>query len=196
MLTYNDIIARFSSRNKTLTIDKYDIIDWVGECVRSIGNIDNCEWFKGVPLVLENKSALLPCNFYKLDYLYKGRSPFSLSSDGDFRVVGEKRINFDNNYSNITIDYYGLPLDEEGYVAVENDLVAEACYWYCLHNLMLDDYLQGLIDQGRWQFVLESKNIAMSDAEGSLRKFNKNRQTRLLEIVMNIRPKFIVPRGI
>ena len=97
-MTYTDVIAKFSSRNKNMTIDKYDIIDWVNECVRGIGNLDNCVFFKGVELTVTNKTALLPCNFYKLDYLFKNGAAFSLSGDGDFRVSGDKRINFDDDY--------------------------------------------------------------------------------------------------
>ena len=195
-MTYTDVIAKFSSRNKNMTIDKYDIIDWVNECVRGIGNLDNCVFFKGVELTVANKTALLPCNFYKLDYLFKNGSPFSLSGDGDFRVSGDKRINFDDDYTNITIDYYGLLLDDEGYVAIENEQVAEACYWYCLVNYMLDDYLQGLVPTDRWKFVNDMKDATMSEAEGSMKKWNKNRANRMMEIMFNLKPKFVTPRSI
>lgn len=190
--TYEDILSKFQSRNKNLQIDKWDIIDWCSEAVRQIGNLDYCDFYKDVAVTIANKTTPLPCNFYKLDGVYKSGLLLDTSK---FREK-TRYVDFSENYTDIKIDYYGLPVDADGYPEIANEDVAEFCYWYCLELLMLDDYLQGALPENRYRYITDRKETSCNEASASLRRMNKNRHTKMNMIILNVRPKINVPRGI
>lgn len=188
--SYEDVLAKFNSRNKNLQIDNFDIIDWCSELVYQVGNLDYCDFFKGYPLDIKNTKAPKPCNFYKLDLMMINGSHMNADK---FRERA-KWIDFSEDYKGCTMDYYGLPLDEEGYPQIANEDVAEAAYWYCMEMLHMDDYLQGIIPTDRYQYIVDSKERCMNEASASLRMMNKNRHTKMNMIMLNLKNKPQVPR--
>jgi hypothetical protein len=189
---YEDVLAKFSSRNKNLQVDKWDVIDWCAEAVRQIGNLDYCDLYKDVTVTISNKTTPLPCNFYKLDGVYQGGS---LMSTSKFREK-TRYIDFDQDYTTVKIDYYGLPVDAEGYPEIANDDVAEFCYWYCMTMIYMDDYLQGNIPSDRYRWIEEQRDRTCNEAGASLKRFNKNRHTHMNMIILNMRRKIYVPKAI
>jgi hypothetical protein len=192
MYTYQDVLAKFNSRNKDLQVDEDDIIDWCSEIVQSVGNLDYMTFFKGVEIkVNKNRIAMLPCNFYKLDYLFINGCAMNSS---DFRVRSRKSISFTKNIECVTIDYYGIPLDDEGYPELANDDVVEACYWYCLEMLMMDDWLTSKLSETKYEIIKNNKKESMTEASSSLRSWTKNRQSDFNRVLLNMHPKLRVPR--
>lgn len=188
--TYEDVLAKFNSRNKNLQIDKFDIIDWCSELVYQVGNLDYCDFFRGYPLTIKDQKVAKPCNFYKLDLVLIDNQHMN---SNNFRERN-KYIDFDKNYVNCFMDYYGIPIDAEGYPEIANEDVAEACYWYCMEMLFMDDFLTNNIDATRYQYILDSKEKCMNEASASLRRYNKNRQTKMNMIMLNMKPTVQVPR--
>lgn len=192
MYSYNDVLAKFSSRNKDLHVDKYDVIDWCAEVIRSCGNLDYCNLYKNFELTIDkNKIAMLPCNFYKLDYVLINGKPMLADL---FREKSRKLISFDEQYTNVTIDYYGTDLDDEGYPSIASEDLTEACYWYCLEMMMLDDFLMNKMSENKYRHIIDKKEVYMTEARSSMRMWSKNRQNRFNKLITNYSPKLNVPR--
>jgi len=194
-MNYEDVLSKISARNKSLAYDKFDIIDWCSEVVRSIGNLDYCNYYAQLKLEKTPSGYLpLPCNFYKLDEVFNG----SVSVDpAMFRQMGDKQLWVSPEFgNNVFINYYGFWLDENGYPELFSEEVVEAAYWYCLEMLRLDDFLNGLITQSAYGHIIDKKERWFGAAKGSYRQMTKNRLNRFNLLRMNIHVKLTQPHGI
>lgn len=198
-MTYKDVMAKLQQRNKNLQFDTFDIIDWCAEVITNhIGHLDYMDYYKDYVLEIKKTNngfrAQLPCNFYKLDYLLLGGVPLDSSV---FRQRSMRYIDFYKDIGKTVImDFYGIPMDEEGYPEIANDDVADACYWYCLEMLNLDRYLNSDLPESKMAFITDKKERAISEARSSLRLMNKNRLNKINMIIHNVKPKLIVSRGL
>lgn len=156
-----------------------DMIEWIGECLSSIGEFNQYKRY-AKQLTIANGKAVLPSNFYKLVQVsYNGRP--LLPASGSFtnllcptdtntlsqsiidlggNDISENAILDSNTPSNtfrysiddcyiktefkdgtIYIAYVGLPIDDEGFPLVPDDIAFDnACFWYIVSKLVLGGY--------------------------------------------------------
>ena len=155
-----------------------DMIEWIGECLSSIGAIPQYKKC-AKRLEIENGMACLPLNFYQLLQVSYNGHPI-LPATGSFSGaitpydnsvldpliidLGANDINegkilqqkgfgdgyiIDGNYIKtefktgiIYIVYYGIPVDDDGFPLVPDDIsFDQACMWYIISRLVLGGYM-------------------------------------------------------
>jgi len=134
------IAAMISRNNKHLIFDIADVVEWVGEAIVNIGQFDTFKRFppkEGEFHTITNHRVLLPCHIYRLLGVYRHNvevSATEFTRNGpylDFHRWDNEPLQF---------DYIGIDVDEEGYPYVDRTQL-QACYWYCLKMLYLEDFI-------------------------------------------------------
>jgi hypothetical protein len=166
-VSVDTVAARIARNYKGIAFDKGDIAEWCFEVVKNIGKYESFVQYKGIKIDVLNKKAKLPCNVYRLLYVH-GENGCCHSqyyrNDGTFLNFSDHQLPKDH----VTIDYIGFALDEDGIPMIE-DGSQEACFWYCLSRLLLEDYLTGKVAADKYQFIDQKYMHYCSVARGSMR---------------------------
>jgi hypothetical protein len=101
----------------------------------------------------------------------------------------------DDNYRDrrITIDYIGILLDEEGYPMID-EISLQACYYYCLKMMMMEDFLLGKVPPVAFEFIDESYGKYVQKARSSFKNVSRNDMDEITMILYNMVPKIRLPR--
>lgn len=186
------VAARIARNYKGIDFDLGDIVEWCFEVIKNIGKYDHFIEYKGVQIEVKNKRAALPCNMYRLLSVVSGGRSCSYSqyyNDGSF-------LNFSDGVTDgaISIDYIGYMLDEEGYPMIE-DSQQEACFWYCLSRIMLEDFLTGKMTGERYGFIEQKYHHYVSTARGDLRWVSREDMAEFQRVSMNVIKSVRYPRS-
>jgi len=185
------IATKIARNNKHLEFDIYDIVEWCAEAERNIGEYASFVEHKDIPLHIDNLRALAPCGIYRVLFVKSnGNNFYNYNFDGtffNFRIGIQQRI---------TIDYIGIPLDEEDGFPLILDTHEEACYWYCLSRLYLEDFLTGKMDKQRYDFI-DLKYVTYKDrAKTSMKHMSRDEVDEINMIIHNWIPSVRMPKNI
>lgn len=167
-------------------IPEFDIIEWISEALAFIGAFGQYE-SKTVILTVENHTAKLPAGFYRLQDImannramhWAGNSLISNWCCEDCKIptcndnmLCEQTFYIDNyclhttlsNDSKVCITYLSIPVDEQGYPTVPDDVYYfEACKMYVTKQLDWQNWRKGRIpdkvkddSQMKWDFYVQS----------------------------------------
>ena len=170
-----NITAMISRSNKNLVVDKYDVAEWCADVLSEVGDFDSLPFVKDEVLAVENKQALLPCHLYRL---------VAVRRNGCSLLPSEYRRNgvylrFDDDLFKINIDYLSIPVDADGLPLIPTTH-RQACYWYCLSQIYLEDYLGNKISADRFSnlqtlyanYVIEAKQSFVNKTANEISELN------------------------
>ena len=203
MVNYKSIrtVAGMIARShKHLEFDIYDMIEWCGEAIKNIGNFESFRHYEpGVDkccrLRVENKQVLLPCNVYRLLSVYHKHSSINNTDylrDGDY--IRFRKNHYDDG-EEIQIEYLGIIIDEEGFPMVD-ELQLQACYYYCLKMMMMEDFLLGKTAPGAFQFLDQQYGKYVQKARSSFKNTTRNDMDEIMMIMYNMVPKIRLPKNL
>ena len=175
----DNIYQRLAQRIKGKELPKDDIIEWCAEVVVDVIG-QYTDWFRYQDVLLEptDKEVALPANCWyvkncKIDTSFK-------TSYIDFYVNGEY-LNIDYDYSEIYIDYWALPTDSvTGYLVIPRGC-QDACFWYCMKALYMEDYFERKIDQNRWNEINKEYEIAVEKAVAQTVRISDNERIKVMD---------------
>jgi hypothetical protein len=177
------VMAQITSLYKSVDVHKSDVLDW---CTRAelfeMVTIRDWFMFRNVPLVIDQKKALLPCNCHKLlDVFDSSGTRIKFRKDGSY-------LFFDDNYTGIVINYRGLPVDDEGRpLFIQTHILALARY--CIMNYFEEDFVTGKMDGQRWGYITNEWENQRDIARASLRNLSRNEIEEILQINADMVPK-------
>jgi hypothetical protein len=206
-VTAETIAAKISRNFKSLEFDIYDLVEWCAECEINIGDFYGFQRFNDVPIDVVNRKALLPCNIYRVLQVKSANCRdcpvYNYENNGSYLIFQQN--SFTNAYTQNTsppvdgtlkvlVDYIGIPIDPEtGYPLIKEGH-EEACYWYALTKLLFEDWLNGKIDNSRWEFINTMYGNYVQKAKSGFRHFTRDDMERLAMASMNIIPKLRFPK--
>jgi hypothetical protein len=142
------------------------------------------DWFlfRNVPLVIDQKKVVLPCNCHKLlDVITTSGERIKFRKDGSY-------LFFDDNYTDIVINYRGLPVDDLGRpLFISTHVMALARF--CIRNYFEEDFVTGKMDGQRWQYITGEWENERDIARASMRNLTRNDIEQILQINANMIPK-------
>lgn len=177
------IVSQIASLYPSIEIDRNKVLEWSAwVSLHELIMIRDWFIFKDVPVTIDQKKSLLPCNCHKLLDVYN-----SLGERIKFRRDGTY-IFFDNNYTDILISYRGLPVDEEGRPLFVRG-TERALARYCIMNYHEEAYMAGRLDGQRWSFLVEKWEDERDVARASIRNLSRNDIEAMLQINADMVPK-------
>jgi len=206
-VTPETIAAKIARNFKNLEFDIYDVVEWCAECEINIGDFEGFMRYNDVEIEVKNRKALLPCNVYRLLDVRSGNcdncSVYNYENHGSF--LRFQHNSFTNSFTQNTsppangelklvIDYIGMPIDPETGFPLIKEGHEEAAYWYCLTKLLLEDWLNGKIDNSRWEFINRMYGDYVQKAKSSFRFVSRDDMERFAMAAANLVPKLRFPR--
>ena len=176
----DNIYQRLTQRIKGKDISFPDIVEWCAECeLVEIGQMTDWFRFEGVEVTdITDKQFELPENCWYVKNV-KIITTFS-SKFVDFYVNGNY-LNLEEDYSTVYMDYFAFPTDTAtGYLLIPRGH-ENACYWYCVKNLFLEDYLNNQIDQNRWNVIQGEYELAVEKAVALSSRISENEKIKTLD---------------
>lgn len=189
-----DVAVRIARNNKNLSFELSDIIEWCAECeIYEIGEFEQFTPHYNQEITVKDGKALLPCNVYRVLNIAEGscKTKERHTNDGVYLHFPDKGT----GEWKISIDYLGIPLDEDGYPAIM-DGHQEACYWYCLTKIMLEDYLNKKIDSNQWSYINSMSAIKCREARSTFRFMTRNQMDEHMRMMHNMTRKVGMPKNI
>lgn len=176
-----NIYQRLTKIIKQREIPMFDIVDWCAECeLDEIGIVRDMWKYTDVEVTIADYQSALPTNCWHVIAVKKNNQPVNFYNNGNY-------LNFKYNYSNVYLDYYGVPIDSDtGYPLIVRGH-EDACMKYCLKMLFTEDYLTGAIDQNRWNTIENSYQDALSLATSKSSRISKNERIKVLEAMRVIK---------
>lgn len=199
--------------HKHLAFDIWDLVEWCAEAIKNVGNFESFHHY--IPehdpichLKIKNKQALLPCNVYRLLGVYHRGAPMNntdyIRNDSYLRFV-RHHDDWDSNDDDgsnddafiprrITIEFIGIPVDEEGMPMID-EIMIQACYWYCLKMIMTEDFLFGKVPPVAFNYLEEQYGKYVQKAKSSFKNTSRNDMDEIAMIMYNMIPKLRLPRN-
>lgn len=203
-ITAHTIGSRIARNNKTIEFDIYDIVEWCAEAEINIGDFEGFQRYNNVSITVKDKKALLPCNVYRLlqvkgagsaVYNYENNGTYLIFQDNSSQGSSSAGANPPNTGElQLFIDYLGIPIDPDTNFPLIKDGHQEACYWYCMTKLMLEDYLNRKIDEGRWAFIQGQYGKYVQKAKSGFQYVSRDDMDKMAMIVTNMIPRIRMPR--
>lgn len=187
--TYGDIFDRLARTFPEKNIQESDIIAWCAECETEwIGDIEAMTLYAKVPLTVTSLQALLPCNVYRiLDVFTDEANPNSVVpyyNNGAYLI-----FNSDMTETTVYITYYGITIDQDtGYPLIKQGH-EQACEAFCTFKLYYSDWMVGKIDNGKFSYIEQQKNLQIDAAKYDMRNMDRQRLRNIRTIMANIKPQ-------
>ncbi len=176
-ISYKTLIAKlYRDLNINEEINESSVLEWISEALDKIGAYAQYEEYKEC-ITLQNGKAKLPSNFYKLKDIWYNNKPLSWTSlsvstaytcegsniptcctHNNFYIEGcyiitDITIDQSESAQHLNIVYLGVPIDEEGYPLIPNDVYfIEACAKYVTYMLDHSEWRKGNITDKVFQF--------------------------------------------
>ena len=213
-VNYKSILARLYSELGSLTeIQEDDCIEWIADCLAMIGAFAQYNEINTI-LKLEEGKAKLPTNFYKLvDIRYNNR-PLMWSSNSFIHeyackdcLIPQSCKNCDmhsfyinggylitdvksTELSDICISYLGVPVDEEGYPLIPDDIYFfKACVAYVTHRMDYREWRKGNITKAVFDKSESEWLFYVSAARGAANMPNTAQLENLKNVLVRLIPK-------
>lgn len=172
--TAAEIFVRLLSSfpKKASEISKINVMRWCSEVVAEyltdpVGLIHHCKEpvGSGDDKIVEALRVELPLDVFKLEAVY--------GDDGTL----VKQFLYQGQYiyfssvdtpKNVTIDYYSLPMDNDGFPLIKRGYES-ACYYYCVYKMFEEDAgtIPPRIPQWRWLQICDDKEHELGAAANS-----------------------------
>ena len=124
---------------------------------------------------------MLPCNVYRLLRVYHRGVPMNntdyIRNDNYLRFV-RHHDDWDENDMDeddddfiprrVTIEFIGIPVDKEGFPMID-EIMIQACYWYCLKMMMTEDFLLGKVSPVAFNYLEEQYGKYVQKAKSSFK---------------------------
>jgi len=212
---FKTILARLYSELGILTeIPEHYVVEWVADALAMIGSYSQYEEMNLVLLLDEDGKVKLPTNFYKLiDIRYNGHmlqwssnsfvkdfgcdecliptkcitcDSFSFYINNSFIISDIKTTPPDNE---LCISYLGVPVDDEGYPLVPDDIYFQkACVAYVTHRLDYRDFRNGNISKAVFDKSESDWLFYVNSARGSANMPNAAQLENLKNIMVRLIP--------
>jgi hypothetical protein len=175
----DNIHQRLTQRIKGKEIPFEDIVEWCAECeLVEIGHFNDWFLYLDIELTLVDQEVDLPANCWYIKAIKTTAN--SASRHVDF-VVNGNAIIIDEDLSTVYIDYYAFPTDSDtGYLLIPRGH-ENACFWYCMKALHLSDYLDGRLDQNRWNMIENEYQMACEKATALSSRISDNERAKVLD---------------
>ena len=189
--TYGDIFERLTRTFPEKNIQESDIIAWCAECETEwIGDIEAMTQYTKKALTVSNLQALLPCNVYRiLDVYTDPTNPNSVIpyyNNGAYLIFGS-----DVTETTVYINYHGITIDQDtGYPLIKQGH-EQACEAFCLWKLSYSDWMTNRIDNSKFAYIEEQKNLQIDAAKYDMRNFDRQRLRNIRTIMANMRPQLV-----
>lgn len=174
------VYQRLTQTIKNKTIQFYDIVEWCAQCeLEEIGQVIEFFEHRDVDLTIADYQAALPVGCWRIQAVKRNESPVDYISNGNY-------LNFKKNYTNVKIDYLSIPLDAETGLPLIIRGHEAACYFYCLKNLYMEDYLEGRIDQNRWNTIERNYDQAIALIPSRTSTMSRNDRIKVLDAMKTV----------
>jgi len=196
-VSVKNIAARLARNIKGKNFDIYDVAEWAGECeVDEIGQYEGFAKYRNVKITVKHNKAYLPCNIYRVLNVYRDRCSIP-SYDWDGAYL---RFNFDdpssfNNEYTIELDYLGIMVDDQGLPMILKGH-EEACYWYIMTKIYLEDWMNNILASDRYQFFQDRLGHYVAKSQSSMRHYSRDDMNEVQAIMHNIVPKVRMSRNV
>lgn len=209
-ISAKSIIAKlYRDLNITTELNESHILEWLGEVLQKIGAFSQYEEINDI-LELTDGKAFLPSNFDRLVYITHNNKPLSWSTSSNLHNYDCPDCNkipnccTDNNFyisnniiitdikekdSKICITYLGVPIDEEGYPLIPDDIYfIEACSKYVMYMLDYREWRKGNIPDKVVQKSEQDYLFYINSARGSANMPNLAQLERLKNVWVRLSP--------
>jgi len=174
------IYQRLTQRIKKCQIDFYDVAEWCTDCmINEIGYSKDMYEYRDVLLTISDYQAAVPTNCFRIECVKRNDRIVNYINNGAY-------LNFEYNYTNVYIDYWAIPTDADTGLPVVPRGYEDACMWYCLKSLNLEDYLEGTMDQNRWNTINTELEVAKAKALANSSKLDRNTRIKMLRAMHTI----------
>jgi len=189
--TFEEIYARVTSLVKRKQINPADVLDWCVQCETEwIENYNSYVRYLQAKFVVSDFMVRMPP--YKVRILDVYESPNNKNSrlqyyDNGLYIALPSTYKKDHVY----VNFLGLPLDEESGLPMIHKGSEEACVAHVIHNLYFEDYLNGHIDQGRYNTIRETRDLQVRAAKSSFASYDRQELREILAISLNLTPHLV-----
>lgn len=207
-VTCQQIASMISRNNKNLVYDIYDIVEWCGEAVNNIGEYESFERFSNVEIEVIDKKALLPCNVWRVlkvsgnncsdctIYNYVNNGTYLSFSDNSLTNGATSSSSPPSDGTiKLRVDYIGIAIDSETGYPLILEGHEQACYWYCMTKLYMEDFLSGKMDGQRYNFIQEQYGKYVSKAKSSMRHTSRDDMDKMAMIRYNMIRSVRMPKN-
>jgi hypothetical protein len=196
-VTVQNIAARIARNVKGKEFDIWDIAEWCGECeTDEIGMYEGFAQYRNVEIPVKFNKGYMPCNVYRLLNVHRNKCSIAKYNwDGAYL-----KFNFDdpstfNSEYTVFIDYLGVMVDDQGLPMIL-DGNQEACYWYCMTKLYFEDFMNGLVAEGKYMFLQDRLGHYVSKCKTSFRHVTRDDMNEIQRIMHNLVPKVKMSRNV
>ena len=188
----DNIYQRLGQRIKGKELPFEDIVEWCAECeLIEIGQFTDWNRFQDVELTVADRQVELPANCWYVKRVKSGTGYYNKFID--FYVNGNY-INFSEDLTTVYIDYYAFPTDTvTGYLLIPRGH-ENACFWYCMKALHLQEYLDGRIDQNRWNMIENEYQMAVEKAVSLSTRISDNDRAKVLDAMFTKKHNYNNPK--
>lgn len=179
------IIAMLAASHKNLQLSENDIAEWCGECIEEIGEFTAMERFRDVKLTIKNNLAELPCNVFRVLHVKNGQHIPKYS-------INHPYIKFVRYSGSVTIDYLGIPVDDDGYPVIDRK-ARQACYWYSLKKLLTEDFYNGKVGQAAWEDIKINEEYYISSARGNMGNMTRDDLNGITKVMYSMVSSIFMP---
>jgi hypothetical protein len=179
----DSVLTKITDLYKSIDLTKTAVLESCTYAeLHELATIRDWFLFKNVPLVIDQKKAALPCNCHKLlDVFTDSKRRVKFRKDGTY-------LFFHENYTDVVINYRGLPVDDQGRpIFVNGHIMALARY--CIMNYFEEDFVSGKMDGQRWQYLVDQWENSRDVARASMRNLTRNDIEQILQINADMIPK-------
>jgi hypothetical protein len=178
----DNIYQRLTQRLKGREIPFEDIVEWCADCeLNHIGQYTDWFWMPDVEFKksdggIINQQIVVPtdCWYIKSVKGYNNSRYVNFYTNGNF-------ITLEDDLDSVWIDYYAFPTDSvTGYLIIPRGH-EEACFWYCLKALSLQEYMDGRLDQNRWNVIENEFEQAVVKAVAASSRISTNDRVKTLD---------------
>ena len=176
-------------RESGKAILEQDVIEWCQEIETEIcPNADHMFRYIGFELEVEGNKCIIPCNAWRILDVYTD------SQNNVSRIAGNnvgKWYVFSPHLklTKVYMDFVGTAFDEEdGYPLILKGH-EQACYWYCMYNIFLNEFLGGRMNGVAWNEIKQNKeNEIIACQSSSVRHKTRQDLNNLQKIQFNAIP--------
>lgn len=196
-VSVRNVAARIARNVKGKEFDIYDIAEWCGECeTDEIAQYDAFVKYRNVKVTVKHNKAYLPCNIYRVLSVHRNQCSIpKYSWDGAYLKFNLDDPGTFNEEYTVDIDYIGVAVDQEGLPMIR-DGHQEACYWYCMTKIYFEDYMNGLVHEGRYMFLNDRLGHYVDKAKSSFRDVTRDDMNEISMLLHNIVPKVRMSRNV
>ncbi len=214
-ISYKQILAKvYRDTGLNSEIPESDAIEYIAEALSMIGAFSQYEI---VPycINLVNGKGLLPCGFYKLvDITYHGKPVYWATEGANARYGCEGNTiprclhggcehtfylndsyiitninNHENEEAKLQITYLGIPVDEEGYPKIPDDIYyIKACSAYIIMMLDYVDFRRGKITDKVYEDSKFNWGFYVNSARGAANLPNVQMLENLKNVIRRLSP--------